>query len=61
MQIGRFCNIKGLISKINLNPTRIFTLQRSVGIILRVSLKETVLGVERLRVLEYDTEQQVPG
>jgi hypothetical protein len=53
--------MKGLISKINLNPTRIFTLQRSVGIILRVSLKETVLGVERLRVLEYDTEQQVPG
>jgi hypothetical protein len=36
-------------------------LEGCVGIILRVSLKETVLGVERLRVLEYDTEQQVPG
>jgi hypothetical protein len=40
---------------------RILEIQGPVGIILRISLKEIVLGVERLRVLEYDTEQQVPG
>jgi hypothetical protein len=33
------------ISKINLNPAKNFIPQGPVGIILRVSLKEIVLGV----------------